>query len=309
MLELYTGMEFMASELPKYPFYLYPLIPSSGIILFHGSPGVGKSTISWQLANCLERGDTFLGMPTNKTRVLFVSLDMPKYGLHARWEKSKFKPYFDLAIAEDFDVTHPLFAQTKVFGLLRDQVMTVGYGLVIIDSLAHVLNKSVNADEAPKQVYGTFKQWFPQSATMIIHHDRKKKTGDNGMVIDATDEDFLGSQQWKAQATSQIHIHRLTKALVRLEHQKCQVAEQMPVPLDLFMNDTGTSLEEWSEHKQEEEKVALLLAIESCKVKYPEWSKLSKTRRVVLIAEEVQKGQATVYRWMKALDKEDKKLL
>ena len=304
MLEIYNGMDFVKADLPIIPWLIHPIIPSTGIVLFHGSPGIGKSTIAWQLANNVEQGSALLGMMSNKARVLLLSLDMPKYGLHARWKESKFEPLFDLVITENFDPAGAAFQHSKVFKEVREWHDKNNYQLVIVDSLAHVVafGKSVNADEAVGPTYDSFKQWFPHTCIMFIHHDRKKKMKDDGTWPEPTDEDFIGSQQWKAQCTTQLHLSRASNTLLRLDLAKTQVGPTWNEPMELYMNEQGTALMEYNEHQQKEEANQYKEWVLKARVENPEFDKMSKKKQMTIIASLSGKSIPTLYRMRRSVD-------
>ena len=304
MLEIYQGMDFVKADLPIIPWLIHPIIPSTGIVLFHGPPGIGKSTIAWQLANNIEQGSALLGMLSNKARVLLLSLDMPKYGLHARWKESNFEPLFDLVITENFDPASPAFQHGKVFKGVREWYDKNRYQLVIVDSLAHVVayGKSVNADEAVGPTYDSFKQWFPNTCILFIHHDRKKKMKDDGTWPEPTDEDFIGSQQWKAQCTTQLHLSKANNTLLKLELAKNQVGPTWYEPMDLYMNEKGTALMEYSQHQQKVEADQFKVWVEQCRAQEPNFDKFSKKSQMSMIAKLSGKSIPTLYRMRRSVD-------
>lgn len=304
MLEIYNGMDFVNAELPIIPWLIHPIIPSTGIVLFHGSPGIGKSTIAWQLANNIEQGSALLGMLSNKARVLLLSLDMPKYGLHARWKESGFKPEFDLVITENFDPAGAAFPHSKVFKSIREWHDKNNYQLVVVDSLAHVVayGKSVNADEAVGPTYDSFRQWFPNTCIMFIHHDRKKKMKDDGTWPEPTDEDFIGSQQWKAQCTTQLHLSKASNTLLRLELAKTQVGPSWAEPIELYMNDKGTELLEYSDHQKKQESEQFKVWLAQARAADENFDKYSKKAQMAALAKLSGKSIPTLYRMRKAVD-------
>jgi RecA-family ATPase len=304
MLEIYQGMEFVKAELPIIPWLIHPIIPSTGIVLFHGSPGIGKSTIAWQLANNIEQGSALLGMLSNKARVLLLSLDMPKYGLHARWKESNFEPLFDLVITDNFDPGSSAFPHSEVFKAVRAWHETHNYQLVIVDSLAHVVanGKSVNADEAVGPTYDNFKKWFPNTCIMFIHHDRKKKMKEDGSWPEPTDEDFIGSQQWKSQCTTQLHLSKANNTLLKLHLSKTQVGPQWNEPMELYMNEQGTELMEYGEHQQKDDANQYTQWIKQARVDDLEFDKRSKKNQMNVIAKISGKSIPTLYRMRRSVD-------
>ncbi len=301
MLELFTGEEFIATEVTIPPFLVLPIIPTTGVVMFHGSSGLGKSTFCWQLANALQRGDLFLNHRAEKTRVLFVCLDMPKFGLWHRWHKSGFKPLFDIAFDAPFDCIAPNFRASTRFKRLQEIVAAKPYGLIIVDALAEVMTKSMSADEVPGQVYGIWREIAGDSkCVLFIHHDRKGKILQDGSKAPPSREDALGSIFWVNLAQITLHLYKIGDML-RLDHGKSQLGPEFDKPLDLFMAEDGSCLEEWTEHKQREEVSLLKEAEQNLRVQHSNWDEMNITKKVKLVSEYTKKGTATIHRWRKAM--------
>lgn len=301
MLELYSGDEFINTEVKIPPFLVLPMIPTSGVVMFHGTSGIGKSTLSWQLANALEDGQDFLTRKTVKSRVLFICLDMPKYGLWHRWKKSGFKPNFDLAFDTPFDCAAANFRASNRFKKLQEVIQEGGYNLVIVDALAELITKSMNADELPGQVYGIWREIIGEErCVLFIHHDRKRKILDSGNLAEPSKDDALGSSFWINLAQITLHLYKIGDML-RLDHGKSQLGPIFDKPLDLYMAEDGSCLEEWTEHRQKEEVTLLRSAEQTLRAQHPDWESYGIVKKVKLLSEETKKGTATINRWRKAM--------
>lgn len=300
-LDWMHGEDFINQELDVIPFYIHPIIPGDGIVLFHGSPGIGKSTIMWQMMNNLQTGETFLGMKVKPTKSLLINLDMPKIGVYNRWKESKFEPKFDIAFSEEFNCLKAGFKAGKLYQDLAAIHEREKYGVICVDALGRVINASMNNDELPNQVYATFTQWFPHAAIIFIHHDRKRKQKEDGSLAQSTEEDFLGSQYWKAFAAIQLHLYKMGDNMVRLSHVKSQLGKLMDYDLSLYMSEDGTQLEEWSEYKQKEEASKLYYAEQRLSNEHPGWATLSMKQKVELLSKELGKSVPTIYRWKRSL--------
>lgn len=299
--EWMRGQDFINQELDVIPFYIYPIIPGDGVVLFHGSPGIGKSTIMWQMLNNLYDGKTFVNLKVQQTKALLLNLDMPKVGVYNRWKESSFEPKFDILFSDEFNCLKPGFTQGDFYKAAKEIHEREKYGVVVVDALGRVINSSVNNDDLPNQVYATFTQWFPHAAVVFIHHDRKRKQKDDGTLAAATEEDFLGSQYWKSFAAIQLHLYKVNDTIVRLSHLKSQLGPLMEGEMNLYMNENGTKMEEWSEWKQKEDAKQLLEAEAKLKSMYPDWDTFKTSKKVDLLGKVLGKGQATIYRWKKSL--------
>lgn len=299
-MEWIHGMDFIQQELAVIPFYIHPIIPGEGIVLFHGSPGIGKSTVMWQMMNCFYTGKPFVNLEVSKTKALLLNLDMPKVGIYNRWRESNFEPQFDILFSDEFNCLKTGFHNGEFYKKVSDIHQREKYGVVVVDALGRVINSSVNNDDLPNQVYATFTQWFPHACIIFIHHDRKRKQKDDGVLAAATEEDFLGSQYWKAFAAIQLHLYKVNDSIVRLSHIKSQLGILMEGELNLYMNEEGTSLEEWSEHQQSEEARKFMEAEARMRKEYPDWDTFKTVKKIEYLGRFLGKGQATVYRWKKS---------
>lgn len=301
MLEIYSGREFLATELDTIPYLIHPIVPSTGIVLLHGAPGVGKSTITWQMANALESGTEFLHLKTARSRVLFLSLDMPKYGLYHRWKETNFDPLFDVAFVDTFDVCDPGFRYSKVYAALKERHIAQHYGLVIVDALGRVITRSVINDELPNVVYSTFTLWFPNACILFLHHDRKRKVTESGRLAEASEEDASGNTFWRAFATITLHLWRVNRSIVRLEHTKSQIGPMID-SIDLYMNEFGTNLEIYDEYKQRLDAKRLMESEAILRQQHPRWDKFSRMKRIQLTAQLCGVSTSTVYRWYRSVE-------
>jgi hypothetical protein len=89
--------------------------------------------------------------------------------------------------------------------------------------------------------------------------------------------------------------------MLRLDHGKSQLGPAFDKPLDLYMSEDGSKLEEWTEHRQKEEVTLLKEAEQALRVQYPDWEIMNITRKVKLVSEYTKKGTATIHRWRKAM--------
>lgn len=301
-IEFYEGPKFINEDIQKEPFLVEPYIPRSGIVFFYGAPGAGKSVFTWNLANTIANGAVFLGHPScGSEKVLFVNLDMPKFGLHYRWKQAGFQPQFDLVISTPFNCISNMFPLSDTYKQLKEIVKNGGYSLIIFDALGEVcLGGSTSSDELPMQVYGCFREWFPNTCIMFIHHDRKRKVLDTGGLAPATHEDFSGSQYWLAYSTVAIHLYRRGGEVRVLDHTKSQVTELLE-PKQIYLDESGVSVALWDEHQQANEAKMLEDAYVLAAKVNPNWGKLNDTQRIKLVATLTGKSVRTLWRWKKAM--------
>jgi DNA-binding MurR/RpiR family transcriptional regulator len=137
--------------------------------------------------------------------------------------------------------------------------------------------------------------WFPECAVVMLAHDRKRTLFQN-RASDPSAEDFLGSQLWRANMTSQIHVVSRTDRLAILTHEKSQVLPTYGGEIKIFIDEAGQAIL-FDEHK----------ALESArKLKEAETAlasqlqaEPSKTKQAQLLAAHLGVSPATVYRLKK----------
>jgi len=141
--------EALADEPPEeVPFVVEPLIPAGGTTALVGPPGIGKTGLDLALGNAMALGEKFLGLPTQRGRALFISLDMNKAVCKIRLDRTGFRPApgFDFAYPhpeEPVDCLSPAFKQTRLYKGVRGMLRLQPYDLIMIDALGRLRNLSM----------------------------------------------------------------------------------------------------------------------------------------------------------------------
>src|SRR5712664_2497809 len=73
-----SAAEFAAQTFAQETFVTDPLMPTGGVMMIHGHPGLGKTQVALALALAVAKGEKWLGeYPCQAASVVFLQADMP----------------------------------------------------------------------------------------------------------------------------------------------------------------------------------------------------------------------------------------
>lgn len=233
------GNQITKQKWPENPFLLEPYIPKESVVLFYGRAGIGKSAVTFQIAQAIQRGEPIWGLPTNQTNVLYIELDTPGQLVANRFDNANppFEHAFTLVTEEiSWDYRHflspsPPGDSEKVMYCLADLHRKYEYGVIFIDALREVVAGDLSASGLARRVYDAFKGIFPKAALVFIHHERKSGQA----VFGGGDplQSAAGSMEFINVAQVALRFHRKGRD-TWLEHGKSQAsAEFEPLPISL----------------------------------------------------------------------------
>ncbi|MGH9877508.1 MAG: AAA family ATPase [Nitrososphaerales archaeon] len=247
-LKIYTPNEFKNLVPPKCIFLVNPIVPLGGIIFVYGKSGVGKSPLSWALADAVVQGTDFLGMQTgDPASVLYIDIDTRWWIIQERWKAAGYEPKFDVGVGEGFNCMSPFWEHSSIRQELLERQAKYHYKLVIISTLAKVHAFNVSDANIPAQVYLRWQALFGEECSiMFLHHD--KKTVIQGDVNDdnlyhITRESFSGNQQWLDHATTAIHLKRQGSDYKFLLEQVKDQGSRKIEPINCCLNALGVGIE------------------------------------------------------------------
>lgn len=282
----------ISAALPPVTTLLDPLIPAKGKTLLHGPPGSGKSALMWGLGNAIVSGSSYLNLATKQASVLLVSTDMNLYELKYRWNDA-FIPLFDICCLPGFDATKREFTKSAVYTAIKRYVDENETQLVMFDALGGVHSgRSARDDEVADSVDHVLSQWLPESAILLLGHDRKQRFDRDGIALEPGNEDFLGSTKWRANATSQVHMWPIGEFVSKIQHAKCQVAQRLAEPIKLYIDIHGRA-ELWNEHRAKEVGDKYREAMKRLNLN----DKMTVAHQVAEIAKHHNVSERTVRRW------------
>lgn len=261
-----------------------PILPAQGITFLHGRFSLGKSPLTWKIAQCVSDGTPFFRLPVATSGpVLYIEVDTPE-----RQVKPRLRLMTPIAkqvyMANGYPRLNLMTNSSPEVIELMKAYHDINPVLVIINTLRKVHDFDQNVAETPNLVYSNLLSRFPNSALMIVHHDRKSSTQED---FGDPDERFSGSQSWANDATIALHLRSINKKERKLELvvTKSQVSATGSC-LKFDLKEDGTNFDQ----SDEERARAIYDAL-------PE--NMKKTEKIRVTAEAIGKSQSTTYEYLK----------
>lgn len=279
-------------NLPAAEFLWNPMIPARAKIITHSAPSVGKSAWSWGVMNAIQAGESYLGMPTKKAKCLLISNDMTEHMFKMRWDKN-FVPRFDFIVIPKSDISSEAFHKSDAFKFIYSYVRENEIELVCIDTLGGLcMGKTMASDETATLLTGVINHWIgTDRSILILHHDKKMGRDSSGTKFYADKEDFLGSQMWSSDCTSQIHMWKSRDHQSCIKHVKSQVSALHEDTIKVYINLTGMA-ELWDD-KRAQDVIQKFNAVVSAN----KLEGATSTEQVMAVMKVHQISERTAWRW------------
>lgn len=251
MLRPVSVADALSNPAPPPAFVWDGYLPRGTVALFGAHGGTGKSTIALMLLVCAALGRPLFGVPTIRTRTLFVSLEDGANVVRHRlasicraWGIDPMELHDGLHIVDGTD-NPELFASegrsaggpTATHGELLKRVQAERYGLVVVDNASD----AYGGDEIQRRQVRAFMRLLggiaklTDCAVMLLAHVDKTtsraKRAEGG-------EGYSGSTAWHNSARSRLFMTRGDGGLLTLEHQKSNLG-QCREPLTLAWPEGG----------------------------------------------------------------------
>lgn len=178
--EIMTAGELLDKQLPSKPIVVEGMLPT-GTYILAGTPKIGKSFFATQLCWSVAEGVPFLGMPTRKSTVLYMTLEDTRERLQARLVRM---------FGTDWagDDLHLLFQIEQRGGALIPQLHDFVFDhpetrLIVIDTLQRI-REDTGTSFSYKCDYETITplKTFSDAhdvALIVVHHTRKQTEDEN----------------------------------------------------------------------------------------------------------------------------------
>ena len=246
-IKIYDPDDFIALVPPSNLYLVNPIVPLGGIVFIYGKSGVGKSPLSWALADAVAKGQSFLSMTvTQKSPVLYVDVDTRWWTIQDRWKQAGFQPSFDIAVGDAFDCLSASWEYSETRKKFKERQAERHYKLVIISTLAKIHSFSFGDPNAPAMVYSRWQEVFGEECAIVfIHHDKKSSTTEvegADALYNTRRESFSGNQQWLDHCQVALHLvrHGSDYQFV-LDHVKDQGSKKVE-PLNLLLGNNGVDI-------------------------------------------------------------------
>lgn len=197
---------FFADELPdiqdEAAWLIKPYIPREGVVFLYGKKGVGKSPLSWALAQSVATGAPWLGHAVQDPGpVLYLEVDTPLPVVSARMRQAlkshSIRVHFPPGSLADVAGWERFKREAKAWEVPK---------LVIVNTLRKVHAAKDTDSNIPALVYSRFRAQWPASCIYFNHHE--KKTPANPDHQFSLGEEFSGSLAWANDAQVVLRLWR-----------------------------------------------------------------------------------------------------
>jgi len=199
-MALIRGNE-LTSEQSESLWLVKPFFPREGIVLLYGKKGVGKSPLTWALAEAVATGTPWLGdKPTTTGEVLYLELDTPRMVVEPRIRQAITSSQVAIFFPET-PISDP--AGWKV---MVDQTKHVKPVLVVVNTLRKSHSSTDIESSIPSRLYAKFQTTWPRTCLAFVHHEKKTPTNPDHGAEEG--EEFSGSLAWANDAQVVMRLGR-----------------------------------------------------------------------------------------------------
>lgn len=210
----------LANTEPRPPaFVVRDWIPAGEVTLLAGHGGAGKSYIALHLGACVALGRQWYGLPTERRRVVFLSLEDSRERLHFRI--ARICAWMGVGIADlrgrmtlldGSDAEAALFTAagfergvfTTAFDWLRDTLRAERGEVLILDTARDAYDANENERRHVRRFVRGLRALVPRHGAAIVSAHVDKLTARNA----DTSQGFSGSTAWHNSVRSRLYLRR-----------------------------------------------------------------------------------------------------
>jgi len=177
-MEVHDVSDFIERTIPPPEFYVQDLLPKQGVMLLFGSPKVGKSWLSKQLAFSIATGDEFLGFSTLQSKVLIIQFEISVIAY--QWRLKKLLGLYTLNQGCMYALSpgQMYIEEQENFNNLAHAVRTISPNVLILDCLQACFGGDENDSKDMGKFIGRVEELKRQNvennlAVVVVHHSRK----------------------------------------------------------------------------------------------------------------------------------------
>jgi 5S rRNA maturation endonuclease (ribonuclease M5) len=169
-----TTKELYAIEYPPERFIIDKFLPTTGITMFSGDSGAGKSFVSLEIVRAIFTGTPFLDHFTINTPNIPILIIDKENGLPRMQRRMKgmgvpeSENIYTLKYSEKFNLQDAKFMQA-----VQDFIQVNKVGIVILDSFIDILVGSENAAPDISVVFNALRSISTDICWVILHHESK----------------------------------------------------------------------------------------------------------------------------------------
>ena len=168
--------EFLSRKYPSKKWLVDGLIRASGLILFQGDGGTGKTTISYSLAKAVTTGTDWLDtFETTESKVLILDKENEAIDIQTNlYSMQATDPnIYHYTASREFSFFNQQGELSEQAEYVRDWIKENDVTVIIMDSLVDFYVGSENDSIDSARNINAWKSTFPNCSIVVIHHESK----------------------------------------------------------------------------------------------------------------------------------------
>jgi energy-coupling factor transporter ATP-binding protein EcfA2 len=228
---VFSHYDLVTGSLEPIPWIVEGIIPEGSVCLLAGDSGVGKSWLSFHMAQAVSGSIPFLGhFKTTPCRVLYLDAESGENLLRRR-----FKKLWRGLLEDNPNLSPELSISVQLLSVkldrdgctaLEERIRSDGITLVILDPMIHFTSGDENSSRETAEFLEGLREVAHNTGCtfFLVHHVRKESR----MNSNSAGQMIRGSSAIRGVMDSILYARKLTEGKVMIEHDKCRHAEPVP---------------------------------------------------------------------------------